>query len=84
LLARDGLSPLASVSCWFEKLYGIARGVLEQNLFATLTRHDVVSKVHPRVTQSLNLAGKIVHQQLNAIPAARLRDGRRCPLRERA
>jgi hypothetical protein len=53
-----------------EKLNEIPRRVYQQDLRSAGSRHDVVSELHAGGTQPRHLRGKIVDDQVNAIPAA--------------
>src|SRR5919106_193637 len=56
----------------FEKLDGIAGGVLKQDLLAASAANDLVEEVRPRLAQGLDLASEIIDLELDAVPAARL------------
>jgi hypothetical protein len=53
-----------------KQLRQISRRILQKNLRATGPRHDVIAKLRARGTQSCDLTGKVVHDEMDAVPAA--------------
>ena len=62
----------ALVPWGFEKLDGVAGGILEQDLLAAPALDDLIAEASPRVSFGPNLPGEVVDLQLDAVPAARL------------
>src|SRR5215218_10906451 len=56
-----------------EQLDHVAGGILQQNLGAARAADDVVAEPAAGGAQPLDLAGQVVHLQLQAVPAARNR-----------
>jgi hypothetical protein len=54
-----------------KQLDQIAGRIDQQDLRAAGPGHDIVAELHADGAQPRHLAGKIVHDQVNAIPAAR-------------
>jgi hypothetical protein len=61
---------LKSAAGRLKKLNEIPRRVYQQDLRSAGSRHDVVSELRAGGTQPRHLRGKIVDDQVNAIPAA--------------
>jgi hypothetical protein len=67
-------SPLGAVgtfALWgLKQLDWIAGRVLQEDLLSPVPAHDVITKAAPYATESFHRGRKIVHLDLNAVPAA--------------
>src|SRR5262245_31032328 len=68
--ASPELDRFADLSARLEQLDGIARWIVEDNLRAAGTRHDVAAKADARRTQALDFSREVVDDQVNTIPTA--------------
>src|SRR5215813_2376804 len=68
--SRDPEVPGSSVFGGLEKLHEVARRIAQQNLRASRPPHDLISKLHASSTQPRDLGRQILHDQVNAVPAA--------------
>ena len=60
-----------SLATWLEQFDRVARGIVDQNLFAARTRNDLTAKVRTGLCQPLHQQYKIVSFKHQPIPAAR-------------
>ena len=68
-LAHRSRSNAYSLATWLEQFDRVARGIIDQNLFAARTRNDLTAKVRTGLCQLLHHQYKIVSFKHQPIPA---------------
>jgi Cupin domain len=66
---KPAFSSSPSAASWLKQLNEVAGRVFQQDLRAAGTGYDVVAELHFSRTQPRDLGGKIIDNQVNAIPA---------------